>query len=147
MCCCWTSVYRFSLLYVALACAIGLVLAVFLWLIDWVRKKVAAKVAGPPATAAAPTLAAAAGGSVEVDLEAGEMLEAPRDFYHGTSLEAALKIQEEGFRVDLAGSNAGTMLGKGCYVTTSLEKALNYAKHKNADCGAIFRLDVTWGSA
>jgi hypothetical protein len=137
--------YRFSLLYVALACAIGLVLAVFLWLIDWVRKKVAAKVAGPPATAAAPTLAAAAGGSVEVDLEAGEGLEAPRDFYHGTSLEAALKIQEEGFRVDLAGSNAGTMLGKGCYVTTSLEKALNYAKHKNADCGAIFRLDVDLG--
>lgn len=34
-------------------------------------------------------------------------------FYHGTSLEAAMLIQEEGFRVDLSGTNAGAMLGPG----------------------------------
>ena len=32
------------------------------------------------------------------------------EFYHGTSLEAALNIQDEGFCVDLSGSNAGKML-------------------------------------
>ena len=47
------------------------------------------------------------------------------EFYHGTSLAAALKIQDEGFRVDLAGSNAGKMLGPGLYCTTTLEKAVN----------------------
>ena len=54
-------------------------------------------------------------------------LEALQTFYHGTSLEAALTIQDGGFRVDLAGSNAGAMLGNGVYITTTLEKALNYA--------------------
>ena len=34
-------------------------------------------------------------------------------YYHGTSLEAALAIQANGFRVDLSGSNAGAMLGTG----------------------------------
>jgi hypothetical protein len=33
----------------------------------------------------------------------------PTVFYHGTSLEAILAIQESGFRVDLAGTNAGAM--------------------------------------
>ena len=47
------------------------------------------------------------------------------EFYHGTSLEAALKIQDEGFRVDLSGTNAGKMLGPGLYCTTTLEKAVN----------------------
>ena len=43
----------------------------------------------------------------------------PTEFYHGTSLEAALAIQARGFDVDRSGSNAGAMLGKGLYVTTS----------------------------
>ena len=48
-------------------------------------------------------------------------------FYHGTALEAALKIQAEGFRVDLPGTNAGMMLGDGVYLTPTLRKALAYA--------------------
>ena len=31
----------------------------------------------------------------------------PREFYHGTSVEAAMNIQDTGFNVDLSGSNAG----------------------------------------
>ena len=65
-------------------------------------------------------------------------------FYHGTSLEAALAIQETGFRVDLSGTNAGAMLGSGVYITTTLEKALNYAKVKE-HAGAIFKLKVDLG--
>ena len=52
----------------------------------------------------------------------------PTEFYHGTSLEAIMAIQESGFRVDLSGSNAGAALGPGVYVTTTLLKALNYAE-------------------
>ena len=36
-----------------------------------------------------------------------------------------MKIQTEGFRVDLSGTNAGKMLGPGLYCTTTLEKAVN----------------------
>jgi hypothetical protein len=43
-------------------------------------------------------------------------------FYHGTSLEAAINIQEVGFDVQLSGSNAGAALGRGLYVTTSWRK-------------------------
>ena len=68
----------------------------------------------------------------------------PREFYHGTSLEAALAIQRDGFNVELSGSNAGAMLGDGLYITTTLEKALNYAKPK-PNAGAIFRLQVDLG--
>ena len=54
----------------------------------------------------------------------------PTEFYHGTSLESILAIQATGFRLDLAGSNAGAALDSGVYITTTLEKALNYAKGK-----------------
>jgi len=67
-----------------------------------------------------------------------------RELYHGTSLEAALAIQREGFRIDLSGTNAGAMLGDGVYCTTTLEKALNYAK-PNLHGGAIFRMQVDLG--
>ena len=47
----------------------------------------------------------------------------PTEFYHGTSLEAILAIQQAtGFRVDLAGSNAGAALGSGVYVTTTFRR-------------------------
>lgn len=45
----------------------------------------------------------------------------PDTFYHGTSIAAALSIQEHGFRADLAGTNAGTLLGPGVYFTATLE--------------------------
>ena len=52
----------------------------------------------------------------------------PSEFYHGTSLDAALKIQDQGFRVELSGKNDGMKLGQGVYCSTNLEKALTYAK-------------------
>lgn len=61
--------------------------------------------------------------------------------YHGTSLDAALSIQANGFDPDLAGNNAGAMLGKGIYVTSTLEKAMNYAKTKQAS-GVVLILKV-----
>jgi len=80
----------------------------------------------------------------------------PTVFYHGTSLEAILAIQESGFRVDLAGTNAGAMLGPGVYVTTTLEKALNYAKRDDPSlrtygiephpaAGGVLKLEVDLG--
>ena len=68
----------------------------------------------------------------------------PKTFYHGTSLASAHAIQRDGFRTDLSGTNAGALLGQGLYVTTTLEKALHYAKPKAA-AGAIFTLDVELG--
>ena len=57
---------------------------------------------------------------------------------------AALKIQESGFRVDLAGTNAGALLGPGVYCTTTLQKALNYAKGKEAN-GVVLELKIDLG--
>jgi hypothetical protein len=68
----------------------------------------------------------------------------PRSFYHGTSIEAAFKIQETGFRVDLAGSNAGALLGPGVYCTTTMDKALHYAK-QHPQQGVLFELEVDLG--
>ena len=75
-----------------------------------------------------------------------------RILYHGTSLEAILAIQESGFRVDLSGTNAGAMLGPGVYVTTTLQKALNYAKREGVPgkephpaAGGVFELEVDLG--
>lgn len=66
------------------------------------------------------------------------------DFYHGTSIEAAMSIQATGFRVDLSGTNAGAMLGPGLYITTDIAKALHYASTNPAK-GAIFKLKVDLG--
>ena len=49
----------------------------------------------------------------------------PTIFYHGTSVEAALAIQEKGFDPERSGTNAGALLGKGVYCTTTLEKAMH----------------------
>ena len=67
---------------------------------------------------------------------------APTTFYHGTpALANVLAIQRGGFDVGRSGANAGQMLGPGVYVTTSLEKAMNYAR----EGGAVFRLEVDLG--
>jgi hypothetical protein len=50
-----------------------------------------------------------------------------------------MDIQKNGFDVRKSGSNAGMSLGRGLYVTTTLEKALNYAKRTPCK-GAIFQL-------
>ena len=43
-----------------------------------------------------------------------------------------MNIQKVGFDVQRSGSNAGAALGQGLYVSTTLEKALNYAKPMDA---------------
>ena len=55
-----------------------------------------------------------------------------------------MNIQENGFDVKRSGKNAGASLGRGLYVTSTLEKALNYAKHMPYN-GAIFELRVDLG--
>lgn len=47
--------------------------------------------------------------------------------FHGTSPDAAEHIAESGFRINLAGSNAGTMFGKGAYFAECVSKADEYA--------------------
>ena len=51
----------------------------------------------------------------------------PTEFYHGTSLEAALNIQKSGFNISLSGSNAGAALGSGyacCWSGFSVNRAV-----------------------
>ena len=47
------------------------------------------------------------------------------EFYlwHGTHVRAALSIAHEDFRIDMAGSNAGTMYGRGCYLAENCTEA------------------------
>lgn len=59
----------------------------------------------------------------------------PSVFYHATSLQAALCIQAEGFRVDLSGTNAGARLGPGVYCTTMMKKAMHYCDDKKTGGG------------
>lgn len=67
-----------------------------------------------------------------------------KEFYHGTSLDAALAIQAGGFQLDKCGSNAGAALGQGVYVTTTLQKAMNYAQ-RMPHSGVILKLHVDLG--
>jgi hypothetical protein len=48
-------------------------------------------------------------------------------FFHGTSPEGAHGISESGFMINLAGTNAGTMFGKGAYFAEKSSKADEYA--------------------
>jgi len=68
----------------------------------------------------------------------------PDTFYHGTSIESALKIQAYGFDVALSRSSAGALLGPGVYCTTTLKKAMDYVEGKEAD-GIIFELQADQG--
>jgi len=68
------------------------------------------------------------------DMEDAEKasLDAMQTFYHGTSVDAGIAIQNGGFRVDLSGTNACTMLGDGVYLTTTLGKAMSYTSEPPA---------------
>jgi hypothetical protein len=59
-------------------------------------------------------------------------------------LDAAMSIQKVSVDVQRSGRNAGAALGRGLYVTTTLEKALNYAKRMPCQ-GAIFEVRVKLG--
>ena len=54
----------------------------------------------------------------------------PGTFYHGTSIECAMKIQVYGFDISLSGTSSGELLGPGVYCTPVLMKAVDYAKSK-----------------
>lgn len=48
--------------------------------------------------------------------------------FHGTSAAAAINICQTDFKMRLAGSNTGTLYGKGTYLAESITKADEYAK-------------------
>merc|ERR1712225_40701 len=48
--------------------------------------------------------------------------------FHGTNPAAADGITSGDFRVDLAGSNAGTLYGRGIYLAESVSKSDEYAQ-------------------
>lgn len=52
--------------------------------------------------------------------------------FHGTSTEAATLITRGDFLVDKAGSNAGTLYGRGIYLAESCSKSDEYSR-ENAD--------------
>jgi len=60
-----------------------------------------------------------------------------RTFYHGSSVEACMSIQSGGFRVDLSDTNAGSVLGDGVYLTTTLQKAMTYATTDHRPHGGV----------
>lgn len=59
--------------------------------------------------------------------------------FHGTHHETAKKIMETDFRVGCAGSNTGSLYGKGLYFAESVTKADEYAK---ADTNGLFTMLV-----
>ena len=65
--------------------------------------------------------------------------------YHATSLEAALRIQVEGFRVPKGPSQqkAGALLGPGVYASATLQKAIQYCD--GPEGGIVFQLAVDLG--
>jgi hypothetical protein len=67
------------------------------------------------------------------------------ELYHATSLEAALRIQAEGFRVPKGPSQqkAGALLGPGVYASATLQKALQYCS--GPEGGIVFELAVDLG--
>ncbi|OLQ09056.1 TCDD-inducible poly [ADP-ribose] polymerase [Symbiodinium microadriaticum] len=48
--------------------------------------------------------------------------------FHGTTAEAATGIAENDFRLDLSGSNAGTLYGKGIYLAENATKSDEYGE-------------------
>lgn len=48
--------------------------------------------------------------------------------FHGTSFDAAAGIAENDFRLDLTGSNAGTLYGKGIYLAENVSKSDEYGE-------------------
>jgi len=51
---------------------------------------------------------------------------------HGTSPQGIVGISNDGFRLSLAGTNAGSMFSAGCYLAESCTKADEYAKTDDA---------------
>merc|ERR1719183_894060 len=65
--------------------------------------------------------------------------------FHGTSPEAAASITEGEFRLDLAGTNAGTLYGRGVYFAESATKSDEYAKQDERGLYPMLICRVTLG--
>lgn len=55
--------------------------------------------------------------------------------FHGTSLEGAMGIAENDFRLDLTGCNAGTLYGKGIYLAENVTKSDEYGEGPKGPAG------------
>merc|ERR1719277_2951555 len=55
--------------------------------------------------------------------------------FHGTTKEAAQGIAENDFRLDLTGSNAGTLYGKGIYLAENATKSDEYGEGPKGPAG------------
>merc|ERR1711879_739466 len=76
-----------------------------------------------------------AGGAGQMDSSLNEHY-----FFHGTSPEGAYGISEAGFMINLAGSNAGTMFGKGAYFAERSSKSDEYASTNKGIYQGIYSL-------
>ena len=65
----------------------------------------------------------------------------PTTFYHATTEESALRIQEYGFRIP---DGPGGLLGRGIYCTSTLRKAMEYLKGPYG--GIVLQLKVDLGN-
>eukprot|EP00930_Biecheleria_cincta_P085421 TRINITY_DN74810_c0_g1_i1.p1 TRINITY_DN74810_c0_g1~~TRINITY_DN74810_c0_g1_i1.p1 ORF type:complete len:750 (+),score=113.44 TRINITY_DN74810_c0_g1_i1:61-2250(+) len=66
----------------------------------------------------------------ELDAQVGECW-----LFHGTSFEAAKGIAENDFSLDLSGSNAGTLYGKGIYLAENVTKSDEYGEGPRGRAG------------
>ena len=64
----------------------------------------------------------------------------PKTFFHATTEENALRIQEYGFRIP---DGPGGLLGRGVYCTSTLAKAMEYLKGPYG--GVVLQLSVDLG--
>merc|ERR1719330_1043330 len=55
--------------------------------------------------------------------------------FHGTTKEAAQGIAENDFRLDLTGSNAGTLYGRGIYLAENATKSDEYGEGPKGPAG------------
>ena len=65
----------------------------------------------------------------------------PEIFYHGTTVEKAVRIQEEGFKIP---PGPGGLLGRGVYATCTINKATEYSS-PGVFGGIIFELKIDIG--
>jgi hypothetical protein len=103
------------------------------------EREAAVKLAAEAQQAARTSAVLAARQTAAAKLQATGKCEAEQTFYHGTSLEAGLKIQEDRWKPSSCG-----LLGPGVYVTGALAKAMQYAG-RNPNGGVILTLKVDMG--
>eukprot|EP00928_Gymnodinium_smaydae_P003416 TRINITY_DN11228_c0_g1_i1.p1 TRINITY_DN11228_c0_g1~~TRINITY_DN11228_c0_g1_i1.p1 ORF type:complete len:860 (-),score=80.19 TRINITY_DN11228_c0_g1_i1:209-2788(-) len=65
--------------------------------------------------------------------------------FHGTTVPATRMIQQEGFRVDLAGTHRGTMFGAGVYFAEAASKADEYTSNDDEELHVMLLCRVCCG--